>query len=702
MAEPITEEELAALVDSEIRSARSSDNSDLADKREKALEYYNGEMNDLPVIEGRSSAVSRDVSETVNWMLPGIIRVFTASGDMVKFQPETPEDEAFTEQASDYCNHIFSKDNEGYKTLYSGTHDSLLHGNGMGKIYWDDSEICVYADYTGLTEQQVALLADEPGVEILAQAEGEPQIVESVDPETGDPAEMSVPTLDIKIKRVKDRGRIKIENVAPEDFFLSADAVSIDDARLVGLRSTPTRSELIEMGFDRERIESLTTDETATHSSTEDARHNDEYILDMSNPDYSQETVELFECYIKVDIDGDGVSEIVQVYFTPGDQADAILDWSVVDEHPFFEIPCRPIPHRWNAESVYDMVGDLQRIKTVATRQMLDNLYSTNMPQAEVEKDSIANMQALLNPKLGGVILKKRGSAPINWNTVPFIGQAVLGVISYIDQVKEGRTGVSRNTMALDPETLQNQTATAVQAGRDSAYSQIELVARNQAELGWRPMFRKMLRLVIRNQDRPRTIRLRDKWVKMDPRYWNADMDCEINIGLGTGSRDRDMQMLQVIKADQVALAERLAQVSPGEALKMLPKVVETMRKSAESAGIKAVDQFFPEYDEQTLQAIEMDIAQRAKQPDPRLQAEMQKAQAQIQAKQAEVTLDAQLKREEMELGAQIKREQIAAEMTLKRDQLEAELALQRELALMGAATGNGISGSVHLGGEPG
>jgi hypothetical protein len=253
------------------------------------------------------------------------------------------------------------------------------------------------------------------------------------------------------------------------------------------------------------------------------------------------------------------------------------------------------------------------------------------------------------------------------------------------------RTGVSRSTMALDPEALQNQTATANQNQKDSAYSQIELIARNQAELGWRRVFRQLLKLIVKHQDRPRTIRLRDTWVEMDPRAWNANMDVTVNIGLGTGSRDRDMAMLNQILNVQMAMTDRFA--SGGfmdKALDMLPKINTTAVKLAESAGIRSPDQFYLDIKPETVEQMKQQAAQRP--PDPKvveaqgkLQIQAQSAQADHQLEQTKMAASAQNDALRMDQEFALKREQMVAEFQLRREQMVAEMGLRREEMLMDA-----------------
>lgn len=733
------EQELKALVAAEIRDADLYLSSEAVSNRVRAMNYYNGEMPDTPHQEGWSEFKSRDVSDVIGWVLPGVIRVFTASDRMVDYQPERPGDEAFTDQASDYANYVFWRDNPGYRILWDATHDSLLLADGIVKSYWDDSETCDYGVYTGLTDEAVAILTEDPDVEIVSQAAGEPlnDTVEDVDPVSGQPVQtpVEIPTYNLKIKRVTSRGRIKIEAIEPENFLIDRSAISIADARFCCHRNPhTTRSDLIEMGFDKEVVDALPRYNFSYNRLSGEANARDPLQLVYTNGDKSMDRIELFECYMRVDVNGDGIAETVLCYYAGDMGSGELLDWEVWDdEYPFSQIPCQPVPHRFISEALSGEVMDIQQIKTTVFRQLLNNTYQVNNPQKVVESNSIINMDELINPTIGGVLLKKANTAPVQFNVVPSIMQEALGALAAMDNVTEMRTGVSRATMALDPQTLQNQTATASNNQRDSAYSQVELIARNQAELGWKDVFSKILKLIVKHQDQPRMIRLRDEWVKIDPRYWNTSMDATINVGLGTGSRDRDMAMLNNILTMQIAATDRFQQAGMAQqALEMVPKIRKTMVKIVEAAGIKNADSFFIDISDEDLMNIAREAAQRASQPPPevqvqqaKLQADVQKSQADLQLKQQDqqATLqmtamqneanlqlqreknaqDAALKQQQMQMDYDLKQQQIAAEINLKREQLAAELQLKRELAAMGQQAGGAqVSSDVRPGGDPG
>lgn len=726
-----SERDIKALVAEEIRSAINYDETELSAKRAKAMEYYRGEMNDTPAMPGRSQVVSRDVADAIGWMLPGVIRVFTASDRMAIYEPVQPRDEAGAQQATDYVEYLFWKENPGYRIMWDATHDSLLLANGIVKHWWDASEECEYSEHSGLTAEQIALLQMEQGVEITAQRQGEPQQVPN--PETGEPVEVT--TFNIKVKRVTRNGRLRIECIEPENFLLNREARSIgtDDPRFrfAAHREMLTRSDLIEMGFDKQVINNLPAYRETPFSEETLAREEEEVVGGFYDVgDHSTTLIEVFECYMKLDTDGDGVSELVRVYYAGSEGQGELLDWEVWDDDvPFTDIPCEPVPHRWDARSMADETTDIQRIKTVLSRQMLDNLYGTNIPMLEAEQNTVINPEMLLTPKFGGIVWRKPGSmatAPVRPIAIPFVADKVMNALEYFDGVTTKRTGISRATAALDAETLQNQSATAARDQQDASYSQTELVARNMAELGWKRVFKQILRLIVKHQDRPRVIRLRDQWVEMDPRHWNANMDVTINVGLGTGSRERDLQMLGIVAANQ---KEIIAMMGPANPVVKPDQFVGTMHKMVEAAGLKSPDQYFSKPSPEEMQAYQQEQANK---PDPKVEIEKQKLEAEVAKGQAQIQLDQQkaasqmqmeqakneadiiLQREKMQMEAEIKREQIAAEMQLKQAQLAAELELKRQLAMQEMAIkreagfyktdamASARTSGVHVGGEPG
>lgn len=721
-----TEEEIKGILAHEIRSAILYDKEELSESRSKAINYFLGDLkDDVPAPPNRSSVVSKDTSDVIGWMLPGIMRTFMASGRVVECEPVGPEDEAYSDQASDYLHHVFMNENDGYRIMYEATHDSLLLKNGIVKVWWDDTEETEETEHSGVDLEQLTMLTNEPGVEVLAATENEMPAA-TVD-EQGQPVEVAL--YDVKLQRIKSTGKLCFDVIEPENFGMNREAKTIEESRFTYHREEKTRSSLIEMGFDREKVEAIPGDRDGQWAEEELARDESASQVDDSK-DRSTEIIEVYECYLQTDADGDGVAETVRAVYAGGYSDGELLDWEICeDSAPFVDIPCQPVPHRWDAISMADETMDMAKIKTVLTRQMLDNVYQHNNPQPEVEEGSVINTNSLTNAKFGQPIIRKKGSLPIAWNNIPFIADKTLVAVEHINDVIERRTGVSRSTMALDPDALQNQTATAVQKTQDAAYSKIELIARNQAELGWKRVFKKALKLIVKHQDRQKTIRLTNGWVNVDPRSWNAEMDITINIGLGTGSRDRDMAMLNSVLQNQIGLADRFtASGMTQQALQLLPKIRQTMVRIGEAAGLRNADDYYPEYNSGELMKVAQQAAQEK--PDPKVELEKQRLQMDMESKKATMQMDAQkmaqegefkrqqagtdiqlarekanadiqTKRAQIDAEMALKREQLSAELELKREQLSAELMLKRELGIHSANVSASTS-EVRPGGDPG
>jgi len=713
MAERLGDEQISALVAREIALARD-DRSEVIKRQTKALEYYQGKMKDIPAEEGRSSVVSRDLSDTIGWMLPGVMRVFTTSDRMALCEPVGEDDAEFARQATEGINYTFWKENDGYRVIYDASWDAMLGGNGIVKVYWDDTPQEVVSHHSGLLEMQMLELVADDEVEVLAHSAR----VETVtDPDTGEPAQ--VPVHDVKIVRRLKGGKTVVEAIPPEDFGIDGDAKTCAGARFQYHRSEKTRSDLIEMGFDRQTVESL-----GPGSRDEAAQIARDDALSGSDGDRSTDLIDLYECYLRVDVDGDGISELCRIYYAGGRDAGEVLDWDVwEDENPFHDIPFEPMPHRFLARSLFDEVEDVAQVKTVMLRQANDNTYASNNPQRFV-RGKISNPEELFSPSFGGAIFGE-ADAEVTPLVVPFVANYAYDALAYQDQVIQRRTGVARQTMALDPDALNNQSATANQNEKDASYSQIELVARNMAEFGWAKVFKTILRLEVKHRDVARTIRMGNKPIVVDPRWWNTEMDVTINVGLGTGSRDRDAAMLTSVLNQQMGMVDRyMATGAPEKAIEMLPYVHNTQVKYAEAVGLKNPESFFPDVDGETVQQLLAKAEERAQKGDPKLEADQQRAAADMQLAQQKAEADFQLqarrqeadrskaeqemalKREQLAAEMALKREQLAAELQLKREQFAADLALRRELGMAGVVTKAAqtpvATSGVHMGGEPG
>lgn len=686
--EPMTDEDLAALVDGQINDAKNYESSDLTQLRERALKFFEGEV-DVPAAPGRSSVVSRDVADTHGLILPGLMRVFLATNNIAIYEPKTQADEKFARQATDYVNYVVMQECEGYSAFRSAFHDGLLMGNGILKHWWDETPEYATESFSGLSDDAYAMLVNDPDVEeVIEHTEYDdpdwvapPPAMPPLGMDMGAgvpvPPVPAAPKLhDCKLKRCTSRGRLRLAALPPEDLLLGRGAIKLDEerTRFAAHRWIKTRSALIKEGFDADEVNELPAYSSAKLDTPEELARDRHHLYEGDiAPDTSTELVEGYECYVQCDYDGDGIAEWRKVNVSGLGGERAVLsneEWG--DDLPFSDIVPDPVPHRWRGCSLFDRTEDVQRIKTVLMRQTLDNVYMTNTPRQIVQENQVVNPDVLNDWEIGSTIIVRGDvNQAVSHVDTPFVADKSFPIIEYMDSVIEKRTGISRASMALDLDALQDQTATAVNANQAAAYTKIEEYARNIAEYGGlKRVFAKLLKLVVKHQDRTRTIRLRDGWVDIDPRAWNANMDVTINTGLGSGSRDRDLTMLAQIAAKQEQIVLNMGLSNP---VCGIDRLMDTYRLMTEAAGLKPAERFFPEISPEIMQQIAQQAANPP--PDPKVQA----AQMQAQTEAQKMQMQAQIDDKQMQMQAQLDAMKLKAETDAA--QAEAQFKQQMELA---------------------
>lgn len=684
---------LAAFVRSQINDAIGYDQTELSLRRVKAIEYYRGDLRDLDARDGWSKVTTRDLSDHIGWILPSLMRVFASSDSVVCYEPEGPEDDGVDKQASDYVNYVFWRECSGYRVLWNAFQDALMFGNGVFKFWWDFSPKYEVLDFSGLSDDAFTQLAGDDEVTVL-QHRQEVKTETVPDPQTGQPVEQAYTCHDVKIRHVSESGRLRIMALAPEEFLIERGATSIEDAKFACHRSRRTRQSLIDDGYDRDTVMGIGADYDLQTKPEKVARWN-RVLYDENNTqtDPLMVEVDVYEAYARIDYDADGYAEWRKIVIAgvTGDERQILANEEWSDDLPFADAVPNPDAHIWRGRSLFDDLEDVQKIKTTLQRQTLDNLYLSNLPQREVVLKNVLNPDEVVNPTPGGVIQVNQ-PGQIREVQTPFVAGESYQMLEYQDLVAEKRTGVSRQSMALDPEALSNQTATGQMLAQSASYSKIELYARNIAEIGLKRLFRCVLKLLVRYQDRPKMIRLRNTWVQMDPRAWNANMDATVSVGLGSGSRERDMMLLQQIAGKQEQI---IAQGGPMNPIANMTQYANTLRKMVESSGLKEPDQFFNEVSPQALQQSQ----QQSQQPDPqaqaeqakmqieqqKLQLEQQKAQASAQLEQQKAMAQVQAMREKAQLEMQVAREKAAEEMRLAQERAEFDREQKRLDAILNA-----------------
>ncbi len=669
----MNQEELKALVADEINNAIGYLESDTVQARADAMSYYFRDKYGTEV-EGRSQVVTGEVAEAVDGALPQLIRVFTSCEDAVRFEPTKDGEEPLADQASDMANWVFYKDNDGFLILHNWFKDALLQKVGVVKAYWEEKKDTIKEKYKGLTDDELAMIMQTGEWEITKQVT---DIVIGMDG-------MPYNTHNITIQKINDESRIAIENVPPEEFLISKRAKTIEDSPFTAHRRMIARGDLIAMGYEKSIVDTIPANDRLEYAPERLARFGRDELPDYTqSSDLSMEEVEIFECYIKVDTNDNGLLELRRVILG----GETILSNEECDYVPFHSVCPIPIPHKFFGQSLADRTMDLQLTKSTILRQMLDNLYLTNNARVTAVEGQV-NLDDLLTSTAGGVVRVKNNAAVTQLNVANTAGQS-FPMMEYLDGVQAKRTGVSDLQQGLDANVLQNTTATAVAAMMQQSAGKLELMARIFAETGVKSLFRGILHLLCKYQNQAKTIRMRGKWVSYDPREWSDLYDVSINVGLGNGNRQEQIAMLQMIMSKQEEIIGKYGANNP---LVTVTQYRSTLGRMIEMAGFKDTTSFINDITPE----VEQQIMQQASQPpaDPTSEAaqlyakvEADKAQLTAQTNQAKLQLDReqmQVDNARKELEMQQKQMQMEGDYRIK----EAELQLkQMELEIKTQAT---------------
>jgi hypothetical protein len=666
--------ELASLLAQHESRAVGYYNSEIAEEQAKAINYYYGRMEDVPAIEGCSSVVDNTVAIMVDNGLASVLKPFVSADEVVSFTPRGPEDVKQAEQATEYVNYVINCDNPGFMIFHNWFKDALLTKIGVVKVWWEDQS----------KTEEGERLVDAMGIEEARQQDD--YLSEEERPDG---------LYAIKHQVNSPDGRVRIENVPPEEFLITPYARSLDCIYVAHRPTDFRRSDLLEMGADRDVVESLPAFSGSTNEeSRSQARYRDEDWSsgnqDENANDPSQDVIAVLDEYVKVDYDGDGISELRRVIRVD----DVILLNEPVDECPFALICPVPMPHKVYGRSTADQSMEQQKIATAVKRQTLDNLYKTNNPRPVINESGIGeSTMDDLGSTVPGAGIRIKTAGTLDWSVVPFSAQHSFPMLEYVAQEAEERTGFQRKGNGMNAEALKkNSPDTATQAAIDenSRNERAELIARIFAETGVKTLFKLILKLLVAHQPKERIIRLRNEFVPMDPRNWSPDMDLEISTALGVGNKAE-----QIAQADSVLQTFAEMEQTQYAYLIDAQKVYNALKRKLTAIGIKDIDNYLldpattqppppPPNPEEAKAQAEMQLKQqdqqaRQQESQIKLQLQQQEAAQKLQLSQQEAAAKMQLMREEAGAKLQFEREKATAEIEISREKMQAELVLARE-----------------------
>ena len=664
MAEKLDNEQLLDILQRKEESAGAYVWGQLGNEREQALrEYYR-----LPYgneEEGWSQIVASDIQDTVEWILPSLLKVFSSTDKAVSFEPSKASDVAGAEQATSACNYVFYKQNNGFLILYTAFKDALTVRNCAVMWRKETQEVVSSVPFKGATTEMLAMILQEAGdsAEIEQSTPGP-----MMDPQTGQPAVdimtgKPVIAYSGRIKRTEEKTTIKVESFSPEDLLIEREWTSpiLQECPYVARMMRVTLSDLKQMGFDATPEELRASDGTAFSADASfrlnKVNQEDRGVGTLNEAEDDDALAEgwLRIEFVLVDTDGDGIAERRCIYRLQ----DKILKNEIVSHVPLATFSPILNTHRWDGMSMADSVSDLQKLHTELLRQTLNNLYLTNNPRTTVMTDAnwspLANIEDLLDSRAGGIV-RQRAEGAVQQLVTPFAAGASMPMLQYVQDMRAKRTGVSEQSQGLNPDSLQNQAgAQANNAIISAAAQRIELIARIAAEVLLKPIFAGILKLLTDGGDMEKlAFRLRNEFVEYDPNEWRDQYDMTINVGLGTGDSNVQASKLQMIMQNQVGLMPY--------GLATPKNLFHTQSKIIENAGYKDVQNFITEPPENPP----------PQQPPPEVQLQQMKQQGAMQKLQIEQQAAAQKFQAEHQMAAAV--EQLKAAAKQQETQLQLEL----------------------------
>lgn len=658
-----SDSELIAIVKARKSSSLGTDadgGNTLSIRRENLLKEYNGEpYGDERT--GQSKIVTRQMMEAVEWALPSLMRIFASTDKIGEFKPENFEDEEAAKQETDAVNHCYNVENEGFPNTYTFVKSILMNPVGYMKIYFEDEEVISHETIEGLLPPDIKRMLQDEELEAV-EADSEMAKVNL----GGFIEEVEVFT--VKFKRTHTSGRLRIEPVPPEELAVSGslNKVTLEGCDYLCHTTYPTRSDLLERGYDKKVVEQLPTAPTGEKQKDEAAqRHHDTSGSDGDGDtatDRSTEKVEVDEHYLFIDFDGDGFSEYRMITTAGG----YVLENDEVDGHPFIAGCAMPIPHVHVGKAWMELVQDLQKIYTTLMRQYLNNLYRVNNPRPITGRG--VNLNDVIND-IPGSPIRTRDVSQIRHEQTPGVGQHVLPAFEVLNSMKETRTGVSKGTMGLDADALSRVGNGAFYAALDQANQRLELLARIIAEYSFKAIFLKTHQTLRANQTDLIEFKAAGKWIASDPSVWKDRKKMKVMVGLGTGNKQAQAMGLDKIMEAQEKLASNPAtaqMVGPQEIYNSVSKLVSLVE------GMPSPEKYFKDPanagpappkqpgGEEALAAAQMKLAEvEEKKADLRHQEEMAKLElkgqtdaAEYERKIAELQGDLLDKAEKLEQGA--------------------------------------------------
>ena len=642
---PVNKEELVTLVERAIKTSVGYYDSKLSKERKDVLDYYNGVL-PRPLHSGNSRYVSMDVYDSVESLKAVLLETFAAGNRIVQFAPQTADDVEMARIATEYCDYVIFRQNNGFDVFSDVIQDGLIARVGVAKVYWDETYETIEEEFEQLTQDELDMLI----------ASGDYEDIETeFDEDTG--------FYEGTVKRKVNKSQVRIDPVPPEEFLITPQAKSIEQAAFIAHRTRKTYSELVEMGFDKKLVYSISANDDTELTMNPEVLARFEQIgadrLNLNGQVQEQtRAVVVYECYLHLDMDGSGEAKLWKVTKA----GSVILDYERCDHKPFVAYVPLPIPHSFYGSNFASKVIPTQNARSTLVRGILDHTLITNNPRMMVVKGALTNPKELIENRIGGLVNVTRpdGIMPL---PQPGLNPFVFQTIQLLDEDKEEATGVSKLSQGLNKDAVSKQNSQAMVESLVSLSQQREkIMARNFAYQFLAELYLSVYRLVVANESKEKVISIAGNFIRVFPSDWDERTEVLVEMKLGYGEQEQESQKL-------LAYHQMMAQDPSIGPMYSVDNKYHTIKTILEKNGIKDIDSFItnpkqiPPQQPDPMAMKQMELQERQVATQEKI-ADAQEAKVQINAKLEEMSL--QMQAMELELN------KYKAERELDRKEFEA------------------------------
>lgn len=668
------EEQLCTEVDAEFDQALGADDTEISHRRAKAMNDYlaKGFPEDDPD-DGMSKLVAQDTANAVDGIMPVLLQMFTNRDNLITFMARNANDEAQAAQEADCVTSVIFDENPAFLIFNSWFFDACLQMVGIVKCFWDERPAREIQTYHRQNPLQVEQLEEDKDLTILEAEEYEEEI--NVGPPGSPP--MTVTYTDIVAQKSYARGRITIEPVAPENYRISSDASSLDprSARMVGEERRVTRSELVDLGFDKDVIWEIPTDHHRWGSGSEErlARRDTFQEQEDSPYDTAMEKVLLRECFIRSDYDEDGIAELRHVI-----KAGNKILQNILADRPIYHTLCPVIlPHKHFGKSLYDKVKDLQEASTVVLRGTMDNVYRSSIHEHILNEFMLGDdtIEQFLSTRVGGIkTVEGDPNAAHKILQTPYTANQTFQMLEWLKKEGQERTGISSDSQGITPESLKHIQTGVLSQALNIAQLKQQAICRSFACTGLESLAMHVHELLRKHQDIEKEMKIRDDWVQVKPQEWDRRENVRVNVGLGIGTKEQNLLHLEAIWAKQKDIVQ-----AGGLQIGLLTpeNLWNTSAELVKNASLQHPEKFFTKPPPDAMQKLQQQGEANPQAEALKMQVEIEKEKALREMEKLELEHEKQLWQRDKEI-AQLALDKQRFELEAEKAEMEGALALEK------------------------